>query len=80
MNSKVLLLLIGLAIGAVTGYLTRPATTEIKLGGLSIEVEGNRAGQGGASLTGGQWQHIAIFAGIGGVIGLSAGIAMGRRS
>ena len=81
MNSKVLLLLIGLFVGAVSGYVTRPVTTEITLGPLSIEVKGNRTARGGtAELTSSQWRHIAIFTAIGGVIGLGAGFAIGRRS
>jgi len=79
MNKKVIFLLGGLIIGALAGYLTRPESTEITLGPLSIEVQGDRLAQGGGPLTSGQWQHIAIFTAIGGIIGLGAGFAAGRR-
>jgi hypothetical protein len=79
MNAKVSLLLAGLIIGALVGYLTRPAATEITLGPLSIEVQGDRPAEGSGPLTSGQWQHVAIFTGIGGLIGLGAGFVAGRR-
>jgi hypothetical protein len=79
MNGKVIFLLGGLIIGALVGYLTRPEAAEIRLGPLSIEVQGNRPAEGGGPLTSGQWQHIAIFTVIGGIIGLGAGFAAGRR-
>jgi hypothetical protein len=79
-NVKVILLLIGLGVGAIAGYLTRPATAEITIGPLSIEVESDRRAEGDAPITSGQWQHIAIFAAIGGIIGLGAGFAVSRRS
>jgi hypothetical protein len=80
MNSKVMLLIAGLLVGGVVGYLTRPAATEITLGPLSIEVEGDRRAEGGGPITSSQWQHIAIFLAIGGVIGIAAGFVAGRRS
>ena len=80
MNTKVVLLLAGLAIGALTGYLTRPESAEITLGPLSIEVQGDRPAQGGGPITSGQWQHIALFTGIGGLIGLAGGFVAGRRA
>jgi hypothetical protein len=79
MNARVSLLLAGLIIGGLVGYLTRPAATEITLGPLSIEVQGDRPAEGGGPLTSGQWQHIAIFTAVGGLIGLAAGFAAGRR-
>jgi hypothetical protein len=79
MNLKVIFLLGGLIIGALAGYVTRPEAAEIKLGPLSIEVQGDKRAEGGGSLTSGQWQHIAIFTVIGGIIGLGAGFAVGRR-
>lgn len=80
MDVKVILLLIGIGVGGVAGYLTRPASAEIKLGPLSIEVESDRRAEGDGPLTSGQWQHIAIFTVIGGIIGLGAGFVVGRRA
>ena len=80
-NTKVALLLLGLLIGGVVGYLTRPAAAEIKLGGASIEFSDNKvsANSSDSGLTTGQTQHIALYAFIGGVIGLLAGLAADRR-
>ena len=81
-NAKVALLLLGLLVGGVAGYLTRPAAAEIKLGGASIEFSDNSVSAGSSSesgLTNGQTQHIALYAFIGGVLGLLAGFAADRR-
>ena len=73
---------LGVVLGGRVGYLTRPEAAELRVGGLSIEVQGDRpAGarsQGG--ITTGQWQHIGAFAIGGGVLGLLAGFVAGRRS
>jgi hypothetical protein len=79
MNARVSLLIAGLIIGGLVGYLTRPAATEITLGPLSIEVQGDRAAEGSGPLTSGQWQHIGIFTAVGGLIGLAGGFVAGRR-
>jgi hypothetical protein len=73
-------LLIGLVIGGLAGYMTRPeATAEIKLGPLSVEVRNNERARGGGPLNSNQVQHIAIMTAIGGAIGLGVGFALGRR-
>jgi len=72
-------LLIGLVIGGLAGYMTRPEeTAEIRLGPLSVEVRNNERARGGGSLTSNQVQHIAIMTAIGGAIGLRVGFAVGR--
>lgn len=82
MRLPVLLLIAGIVLGGLVGYLTRPEAAELKVGGLSIEVQGNRpagaSSQGG--ITTGQWQHIGAFAIGGGVLGLLAGFVAGRRT
>jgi hypothetical protein len=73
-------LLIGLVIGGLAGYMTRPEeTAEIRLGPLSVEVRNNERARGGGPLTSKQVQHIAIMTAIGGAIGLGVGFAVGRR-
>jgi hypothetical protein len=72
-------LLVGLVVGGLAGYLTRPESTEIKLGPLSVEVRSNEVARGGGPLTSSQVQHIAILTAIGGVIGLGVGFAAGKR-
>ena len=80
LNSKVALLLLGLLVGGVVGYVTRPESAEIKIGGTSIEFSDNKVSTGSAgSLTSGQGQHIALYTVIGGIIGLLAGFAADRR-
>ena len=77
-SNLVAFLVVGLLIGALSGYLTRPESTEIKLGPLSIEVKGNQIAHDNGPLTSSQVQHIAILTLIGGVIGLGVGFAAGR--
>lgn len=80
LNSKVATLLLGLLIGAVAGYLTRPVEAEIKMGSTSITFSNNQVSAGrSGSLTDGQMQHILLFTVVGGVAGLLAGFALDRR-
>jgi hypothetical protein len=78
-SNLIVFLLIGLLVGAVSGYMTRPESTEIKLGSLSIEVKGNQVARDNGPLTSSQVQHIAIITLIGGVIGMGVGFAVGRN-
>ena len=80
MNTKAVLLVLGLLAGALAGYVTRPESAEIKLPGLNIQITGEGRAEGGGELTSDQWQHIGIFAAIGAIIGLGAGIVVGRRA
>ena len=75
-NTLVAFLVVGLLIGALAGYLTRPETAEIKFGPVSVEVRGNQVAHGGGPVTSGQVEHIAIITLIGGVIGLGFGYAV----
>jgi hypothetical protein len=75
-NTLTAFLVVGLLIGALAGYLTRPETAEIKLGPLSVEVRGNQAARGSGPVTSGQVEHIAIITLIGGIIGLGFGFAV----
>ncbi|MDB5645040.1 hypothetical protein [Methylobacterium sp.] len=80
MNAKIVLLIVGLVVGGLAGYLTRPEAAEIKIGSFSLEVQSDApAGTRGGSLTSGQMQHIGIFAVIGAVLGLGAGFVADRR-
>ena len=72
-------LLIGLVIGGLAGYMTRPEeTAEIRVGPLSLEVRNDDRARGGP-LTSKQVQHIAILTAIGGAIGLAVGFTIGKR-
>ena len=77
-SNLMVFLIIGLLVGAVSGYMTRPESTEIKLGPLSIEVKGKQVAHDNGPLTSSQVQHIAIITLIGGVIGLGVGFAAGK--
>jgi hypothetical protein len=75
-NALVVFLVVGLLIGAISGYLTRRESAEIRLGPISVEVSGGQVARGGGPLTSSQIQHIAIITLIGGVIGLVLGFAV----
>lgn len=95
MNLKVILLLVGLVVGGVAGWVTAPEAVDINVGPLSVEVQGD--GQGGqltASDQGGGLQvqvgsssplddrniRTLIFAIVGGALGLGAGLLLERRA
>jgi hypothetical protein len=78
-SNLVVFTVVGLLVGALAGYLTRPQSAEIKLGPVSIEVTGDRAARGGGPMTSSQMQHVAIITLIGGAIGLGLAFATGRR-
>jgi uncharacterized membrane protein (Fun14 family) len=81
LNSKIALLILGLLVGGVAGYATRPQAAEIKIGGTSIEFSDNKVSTNSSgALTSGQTQHIFLYAAIGGVIGLLVGFAVDRRA
>jgi len=77
-NALLTLAVIGLLVGGLVGYLTRPEAAEIKLGPISVEVQGQGTAHGGGSLTGGQMQHVAIVAIIGGLVGAGIGFVTSR--
>lgn len=79
--AKVVLLAAGLVVAGLIGYFTRPDAAEIKLGGVSIEIQsGDRARVGApGSITTGQWQHIGVFAIGGAAFGLLIGFLADRR-
>lgn len=80
MNAKIVLLVVGLVAGGLVGYLTRPQAAEIKIGPLSVEVQGDRpAGAGGGELTSGQMQHVGLFAVVGALAGFGLGFVADRR-
>ena len=79
MNTKAVLLVLGVLAGGLVGYVTRPQSAEINLPGLNIQITGEGTARGG-EITPDQWQHIGIFAAIGAIIGLGAGVVVGRRA
>ncbi len=72
-NPLVVFLAIGIFVGAVAGYLTRPESAEIRREPLNLEITGNQVVNGGGPLTGSQLRYIAMVTAIGGVLGLALG-------
>jgi hypothetical protein len=76
-SAPVIFLVLGMIMGTLVGYVTRPAeTAALRLGPLSVEVQSKPADLD--DLTKNQKQHIATIALIGGVIGLGLGLAFQR--
>ena len=75
-NPLVVFLAIGLFVGAVAGYFTRPESAEIRLGPINVEVTGNKIARGGGPLTSSQVRYIAMVTLIGGVVGLALGFGV----
>ncbi len=71
-NPMVVFLAIGIFVGAIAGYLTRPESAQIRLGPVNLEITGNQVAHGGG-LTGSQLRYIAMVTAIGGVLGLALG-------
>lgn len=79
-NTRLALLVLGVLVGGVVGYVTRPQAAEIRLGGASFEIENTGATASDASaLTTGQLRRVFVFAVVGGAIGLLAGVVADRR-
>ncbi len=75
-NPVIVFLAIGLLVGAIAGYLTRPESAEIRLGPLNIQITGDQVARDGGPLTGSQIRYIAMVTLIGGVIGLALGFGV----
>jgi hypothetical protein len=72
MNLKAILLVIGVVAGGLIGYLTLPEVASIDLGNVAIQV--NDAGTSNDRLF-----RVAIFAVVGGLIGLALGFFADQR-
>jgi hypothetical protein len=77
-NATITYAIIGLLIGALAGYLTRPESAEIKIGPVQIELTGKGIDRGGGDLTSSQTQHIMLIGLIGGLIGGGIGFMADR--
>jgi hypothetical protein len=72
-NPVIVFLAIGLFVGVLAGYLTRPESADIRIGPISIEVTGDKAARGSGPMTGSQMRYIAMVTLIGGALGLALG-------
>lgn len=96
MNAKLILLVLGVIIGGVAGWLTAPPpVASMSVGPVKVQVEGDQSGgtmtatdnQGGGmqvsvgngGMLGDRTERTAIFAVIGGLIGLVIGVVADRR-
>lgn len=77
MNTKTTLLLLGLVVGGIIGYLTRPESSEIRIGPMNIQITGPGPAQGGP-LTSDQMLHITLIAVLGAVVGFGLGVVAER--
>jgi hypothetical protein len=77
-NALIAYAVVGLLIGALAGYLTRPESAEIRIGPVQIEVTGKGIDRSGGSMTSSQVQHVILIALIGGLIGIGLGFAVDR--
>jgi hypothetical protein len=75
-NPKVLFLVLGIMLGGLMGYLTRPESAEIRIGPLNIEITGKGIARPDDTLTSNQARHVGLFALIGGLLGLGFGFAV----
>ena len=75
-SNLVAFLVVGLLIGALSGYLTRPESAEIRLGPVNIQITGDQVARDGGPLTSSQIRYIAMVTLIGGVIGLALGFGV----
>jgi hypothetical protein len=79
MNTKIILVVAGVLLGALVGYLMRPEATGIDLGPVEIEVQGESPAESAGPLSDAQMRQIGLYALIGGAIGLVIGFVGDRR-
>ncbi len=95
MNTKVILILVGLLIGGAGGWLTAPQPTQIQVGPVSVEVQGGNGEGGSVTATDGNGEvqlqvgnpspfndpmlRTVIFGLIGTLAGLAIGVVVDRR-
>ena len=64
-NPVIVFLAIGLLVGILAGYLTRPESAEIHLGPVNIQITGDQVARDGGPLTSSQIRYIAMVTLIG---------------
>jgi hypothetical protein len=95
--NRVTLLIVGLVLGAIVGYMTLPRpAVDINVGGVNIQVEGDKSGGSVTASGEGDGMKVAIgdrtsvfadplwrtiiFAAIGGILGLVISALRGRKT
>jgi len=81
MNLKIVLLVIGFLVGGLAGWATLPErSAEMRIGDVEIAVDENQVAVGPeGTIAESRATRIAIFAGIGALIGLGIGFIADRR-
>lgn len=74
---KIICLLIGLIAGGLIGFVTKPPVAQVTIPVINLQVK-TEAPQG--ELTNRQFNHIALWALIGAVVGLGAGFVADRKA
>jgi hypothetical protein len=77
-NATITYAIVGLLIGVLAGYLTKPESAAIKIGPVQIEVTGKGIDRDGGDLTSSQLQHVLLVGLIGGLIGGGFGFMVDR--
>lgn len=74
---KVICLLLGLIAGGLVGFVTKPPVAQVTIPGINLQIK-TEAPQG--ELTNRQFNHIALCALIGAIVGLGIGFVADRRA
>jgi hypothetical protein len=74
---KVICLLLGIVAGGLVGFVTKPPTAQVTIPGINLQIK-TEAPQG--ELTSRQFNHIALCALIGAIVGLGVGFVADRRA
>jgi hypothetical protein len=73
---KIICLLLGIVAGGLVGFVTKPPTAQVTIPGINLQIK-TEAPQG--ELTNRQFNHIALCALIGAIVGLGVGFVADRR-
>ena len=94
MNTRVILLIVGLVVGGAFGWVTAPKAVDVQVGPLSVQVDNTNGGGtmvatgedgkikiqvGNSSPLDDRNTRTLIFAVVGALVGFGAGFAMDRR-
>jgi len=76
-NLKVICLLLGIIAGGLIGFVTKPPVAGVTIPVINVPVQTEPKEKG--DLTNRQFNHVALWALIGGIVGLGFGFVADRR-